>query len=80
MTRQEEAIFEAKAERHFKGQRELIPGRNFLWNAMRYHTQPSVRDAYSIGQCRTFPESPGNRMCGACDIENCDIREGGKSA
>jgi len=33
-TPQQEALFEAKAEKYFKSQRELIPGRNFLWNHM----------------------------------------------
>ena len=74
MTRAEEAAFEAKAERHFQGHRELLPGRNFLWNAMRYHGE-SVKDAYAIGMCRTFPNAPGSRMCGACTIQYCDMRE-----
>lgn len=33
MTPAQEAAFEAKAEQHFKGQRELANGRNFrCWN------------------------------------------------
>lgn len=74
MTRQEEAAFEAKAERDFKSHRELPPGRNFLWDVMRFH-DGNVKDAYSIGMCRTFPNAPGSRMCGACTVEGCDMRE-----
>jgi len=73
MTREEEAAFEAKAERYFQGHPELPPGRNFLWNSMRFHGD-SVKDAYAIGMCRTFPDAPGSRMCGACTVENCDMR------
>lgn len=68
-----EAEFERKAERYFAGQREIPRGRNFLWNTMRYH-DGSVKDSYAIGMCRTFPDAPGSRMCGACSIRECELR------
>ena len=37
MTAREEAAFEAKAAREFRGQRELPNGRDFMWNY--YHRE-----------------------------------------
>lgn len=68
-----ERAFEEKAERHFNSQRELPRGRNFLWNTMRFH-DGTVKDAYAIGMCRTFPNAPGSRQCGACTIKACELR------
>lgn len=77
MTEAQEREFLRKEEKYFKGHRELLPGRNFLYNTMRYH-DGSVHDLYAIGSCRTFPNAPGNRMCGACTIHTCELREGGE--
>lgn len=57
MTRQEEAAFEAKAEKHFKGHRELPDGRNFrCWNRDKdVKGDANYRDNYD----RIFPNSPG---------------------
>jgi hypothetical protein len=69
----EEAAFEAKAEKYFRSHRDAPNGRNFLAFQMRFHGG-SVADNYAMGICRTFPEAPGSRMCGACNIEGCDMR------
>lgn len=73
MTRTEEAVFEAKAEREFAGHRSPPSGRNFLAFEMRFHGG-KAKDAYDMGVCRTFPNAPGSRMCGACMVEDCDMR------
>lgn len=73
MTEHEERVFEAKAEKYFQGQRELPNGRNFLAFVERFHKGDAQRN-YDMGMCRTFPKAPGSRMCGACDIEGCDMR------
>lgn len=73
MTEHEERVFEAQAEKEFRSHREAPNGRNFLaWN-MREHGG-SVADNYAMGMCRTFPNAPGSRMCGACSIKGCDMR------
>jgi hypothetical protein len=73
MTEHEERVFEAQAEKEFRSHREAPNGRNFLaWN-MRHHGG-SVAENYAIGMCRTFPNAPGSRMCGACSIKGCDMR------
>ena len=75
MTEHEERVFEAKAEKHFQSHRDAPNGRNFLAFQMRFHGG-NVKDSYNIGMCRTFPDAPGSRMCGACDIGGCDLRLG----
>lgn len=58
MTPQEEAVFEKKAERHFKGQRELPKGRNFrFWE----HEKDIEADRkYRENFDKVFPSAPGN--------------------
>jgi hypothetical protein len=73
MIKTEEAIFEQKAEQHFKGHRSPPNGRNFLAFVERYHGG-KVQDNYDMGMCRTFPNAPGSRMCGACNVQGCDMR------
>jgi len=57
MTPQQEAAFEKKAEKHFKGQRELPNGRNFrFWN----HDKDTKADKqYRKNFDKVFPNSPG---------------------
>lgn len=73
MTREEEAVFEAKAEKEFRSHRGAPNGRNFLAFVERFHGG-KVKENYDMGMCRTFPDAPGSRMCGACNIEDCDMR------
>lgn len=73
MTEHEEAVFEAKAEKHFQSHRGMPNGRNFLAFVERFHGG-KVKENYDIGMCRTFPNAPGSRMCGACEVEGCDMR------
>jgi len=57
MTREEEARFEAKAEKHFRGQRELPPGRDFRWNVFRFRDEDETfRKRFD----QTFPDAPGS--------------------
>lgn len=56
MTPQQEAIFEKKAEQHFKGQRELPLGRDFRWNSVR---DPEAERKYRQNFDSVFPNSPG---------------------
>ena len=57
MTPQEEAKFEAKAEKHFQGHRELQDGRNFMmWNR---DADPEGVKKYRDNFDATFPNSPG---------------------
>lgn len=57
MTPHEEAVFEAKAEKHFASHRELRNGRNFMmWN----RDKDPVGDAnYRKNYDATFPNSSG---------------------
>lgn len=60
MTRQEELAFERKAEKHFKGQRELLPGRNFLWNSFHSRTKEDLASYRSnFDQIRWETPAPG---------------------
>lgn len=57
MTPHEEAQFEAKAEKHFRGHRELLNGRNFMmWNR---EADPKGDKNYRKNFDATFPNSPG---------------------
>ena len=58
MTLQEEAIFEAKAEKHFKSQRELPRGRDYRWNTFHEITEEDY-DNYRKNFDRIFPNAPG---------------------
>lgn len=58
MTRQEEAIFEKKAEREFKGQRELPVRRDFRWNKPHWHIKEDDRK-FRENFDRIFPLAPG---------------------
>jgi hypothetical protein len=83
MNKYEEAVFEEKADRHFREQRELPNGRNFLWNEERFHGG-NVKKAFDMGMCRIFPDAPGSFLCGACLYADCELRDtkqsGGKDA
>jgi hypothetical protein len=50
----EEREFEAKMEKALRSHKELLPGRNFLFNTMRYH-DGDVRRKYHMG-CAGPPE------------------------
>ena len=57
MTEQEEARFEAQAERYFKSHRELPPGRNFTcWNREK-NTKGDKK--YRSNFDKVFPHAPG---------------------
>ena len=57
MTPHEEAVFEAKAEKEFRGHRELRNGRNFTcWNRDK-DVQGDMN--YRKNFDATFPNSPG---------------------
>jgi hypothetical protein len=58
MTAQEEKVFEDKAERYFKGQRELPPGRDFRWNTFRFNEKRDIEN-YRANYDRIFPQAPG---------------------
>lgn len=73
MTEHEERVFEAQAEKEFKSHRGAPNGRNFLAFVGRFH-KGAVQRKFDMGMCRTFPNAPGSRMCGACNIEGCDMR------
>lgn len=61
MTRYEEMVFERKAEQHFRGQRELPEGRNFLWNTFRFREEYDM-DAYRKNFDKIFPNAPGANL------------------
>ncbi len=56
MTPQQEAAFEAKAEKHFKSHREMPTGRSFTWDHVE--TKESI-DNYRSNFDKTFPNAPG---------------------
>ena len=58
MTRHEEAVFEAKAERHFRSHRELPRGRDFRWNTFRFNNEADLAH-YRHNFDRIFPSAPG---------------------
>ena len=58
MTPEYEKAIEKKMESHFRGQRELKKGRNFLWNSLRYKTFDDVEN-YRNNFDRIFKNSPG---------------------
>lgn len=58
MTPEAEAKFEAKAEKMLNGQREIPPGRDFMWD--KYHMRSRKdRDNYRKNFDLAFPDSPG---------------------
>lgn len=57
MTAQEEAVFDAKAEKHFKSHPELPNGRN-VWAWNREH-QPKADAKYKANFDSIFPNAPG---------------------
>lgn len=60
MTPQEEAQFEVKAEKHFRGHPELRNGRNFhCWNHIHV---PGEDDNYRRNYDAIFPNSLGAGM------------------
>ena len=58
MTLAEEIAFEKKAERWFRGQRELPNGRNFLWNSFRFKSKEDLEN-YRKNFDLVFPHAPG---------------------
>jgi|WetSurMetagenome_2_1015567.scaffolds.fasta_scaffold533235_2 hypothetical protein len=52
------AVFEAKAEQYFAGQRELPKGRDFRWNTFRFNTTQDIEN-YRTNYDRIFPNAPG---------------------
>lgn len=58
MTPKEEAIFDAKAEKMLKGQRELPLGRDYRWNRHRWITKKD-KDNFRKNFDRAFKNSPG---------------------
>lgn len=73
MTADESDLFDAQVEKEFKSHQTVPSGRNFLAFTERFH-KGDVQKRYDMGFCRTFPGSPGSRMCGACAHEDCGIR------
>jgi hypothetical protein len=61
MDAQTEAAFERKAERHFKSQRTLLPGRDYRFNILRWITYDE-RQSYRKNFDTIFPKSPGARI------------------
>lgn len=56
MTKQEEVAFEAKADKHFKSQRELPYGRDFRWNQEKdVKAERKFRNNFD----NVFPNAPG---------------------
>ena len=52
----EERKFDIKSEKFHRGQKELLPGRNFLYNTFRYQNQlKKYRENFD----NTFPDAPG---------------------
>lgn len=58
MTPAEEKAFEKKAEKHFKGQRELPVGRDFRWNQPHWHANAGDKK-YRENFDAIFPNAPG---------------------
>jgi len=57
MTEHEEAVFEARAEKHFKSQPELPNGKNFVfWN---HDKDMKGKKKYRSNFDSVFPNSPG---------------------
>jgi len=73
MTEHEEKVFDSKVDRYFTEHRDCPTGRNFLAWQLGDHAG-NVKRNYDMGICRTFPKSPGSRMCGACPHGGCDMR------
>lgn len=59
MTPEQEKAFETRAEKHFKGQRELPNGRDFRWNMTISKEQ---EEKYRINFDKIFPGAPGAGM------------------
>lgn len=58
MTKDEEARFEAKAEKMLAGHRGLQDGRDFRWNVYRYRDEQT--EDFKKRWDDTFPGSPGS--------------------
>jgi len=57
MTRQEEAAFEAKAEKHFRSHRDVPSGRNF--HTWEHEHDPEAEKKYRSNFDKVFPNAPG---------------------
>lgn len=58
MTKAQEAVFEKKAEQHFKGHRELPNNRDFRWNQPHHYAiagDKKFRENFD----NIFPNAPG---------------------
>ena len=56
-----EAEFDKRVERHFRGQRELLPGRDYRYNVLGWITHDE-RQSYRKNFDQVFPNSPGARI------------------
>jgi len=60
MTRKEEAIFELKAEKHFRSHRETPNGRDHRFNCRGGYISDSTRaEKYNKNFDAIFPNAPG---------------------
>ncbi|MCK9431592.1 MAG: hypothetical protein M0R00_01375 [Candidatus Omnitrophica bacterium] len=57
-TAAQEAVLDAKIEKHFQSQRELPNGRHFLWNSYRFKSEYD-NNAYRRNFDNIFPNAPG---------------------
>lgn len=64
MTAAEEKTFDAKAENHFRRQREIPKGRDYRWDTYRFdqvgHRGGRPRDRIDQNFHTVFPGSPGS--------------------
>lgn len=54
----QEAALDSKIDQHFRSQRELPSGRNFLWNTYRFKDERDI-DNYRKNFDDIFPNAPG---------------------
>lgn len=60
MTRQEEAIYDQKVEKHFKSHREVPNGRDVRFNCREgYIDNPERQKVFSKNFDTIFPNAPG---------------------
>ncbi len=55
---QQDQAFDRQSDQFHRGQKELPPGRNFLWNIFR-HKSKSDLAKYRSNFDRAFPNAPG---------------------
>ena len=59
ITRGQESALDRKIDQHFRSQRELPNGRNFLWNTYRFRDEIDT-DSYRKNFDDIFPNAPGS--------------------